>query len=293
MCSLPTNKISTQTFTVKSNIQEISLMEFYEHIIVETDITKKGIQSVKYQNLKKGHIEEKSKKFKKSNGEKYIKKNFLNCVTMIILLDKKINIKFFKNGVFQLTGCKNTNHVIKSITIIRTTLLKIKDHFKFEQGDNDLIVYIRSAMRNIDFDLGYQINRFSFFQYLVNTFKDNDNIVIPDAVGNKMDTKIKIRLTQEEILALPVVKLVFPSKQQTSLSFKDCLELKPESYKTSYKPKEKFVSIFVFQNGKVLLSAADETIQDKYFMWFLSLVDSIEDDIKLVKNEKKTFYINR
>lgn len=281
------NKVSTQTFTVKSNIKEISLLRFYENVVVEIDITKKGIHSVKYQDLKKGHIEEKPKKTKKNIEEKPVKKNFLNCVTMIVFLDKKINIKFFKNGVFQLTGCKNIKHVISSITMIREVLLKIKENFKLEEGDDDLIVYIRSAMRNIDFDLGYQINRFYFFDYLVNAYKDDDNIVIPDAVGNKMDTKIKIRLTEEEILSLPVVKFVFPSRQKTVLSFKDCIDVKPEKTK----PKDKFVSIFIFQNGKVLLSAADETIQDKYFIWFCSLIQNIENDIKLIQNTKKTFYI--
>jgi TATA-box binding protein (TBP) (component of TFIID and TFIIIB) len=285
------NKVSTQTFTVKSNIQEISLLMFYENIVPETDITKKGIHSVKYQAYKKGHIEEKTKKSKKNTEEKPVKKNFLNCVTMVVFVDKKINIKFFKNGVFQLTGCKNVNHVIESITMIRYTLLNIKDHFKFDGGDDDLVVYIRSAMRNIDFDLGYQINRFAFFDYLVNTFKDNNNIVIPDAVGNKMDTKIKIRLTEEEILSLPVVKLVFPSLEKTNLCFRDCIDTTPETNKSCSKPKDKFVSIFIFQNGKVLLSATDETIQSKYFDWFLSLIKPIENDIKLVKNTKPTFYI--
>lgn len=286
------NQVSTQTFTVKSNIQEISLHNFYENIITETDLTKKGILSAKYQSFKKGFIEEKPKKSKKNTGEKPIKKNFLNCVTMIVFIDKKINIKFFKNGVFQLTGCKNINHVIESITIIRNTLFKVKDHFKFDHNSDDLIVYIKSAMRNIDFNLGYQINRFSFFDYLVNTYKNNDNVVIPDAVGNKMDTKIKIRLTQEEILTLPVVKFVFPSRQKTTLCFKDCVDIiEPEKNKTCYKPKDKFVSIFIFQNGKVLLSAADETLQHKYFDWFLALITNIENDIKLVQNAKKTFYI--
>ena len=279
------NQVSTQTFTVKSNIQEISLYEFFENIIIEPDLTKKGIISAKYQSFKKGHIEEKTKKSKKNNSEKTTKKNFLNCVTMVVFIDKKINIKFFKNGVFQLTGCKNIDHVTESITIIRDTLFKVKKHFKFDHSGDDLIVYIKSAMRNIDFDLGYQINRFSFFDYLVNTYKNNDNIVIPDAVGNKMDTKIKIRLTQEEILSLPVVKFTFPFQEKTTLCFKDCLDIiEPGKNKTCYKPKDKFVSIFIFQNGKVLLSAADETIQHKYFDWFLSLITKIKNDIKRKKN---------
>lgn len=290
--SLYPTQVSTQTFTVKSNIQEISLQEFFKNIIIEPDLNKKGIISAKYQSSKKGFIEEKIKKSKKNNSEKPIKKNFLNCVTMVVVIDKKINIKFFKNGVFQLTGCKNIDHVIESITIIRNTLLKIKNRFKFDHGDDDLVVHIKSAMRNVDFDLGYHINRFSFFNYLVNAYKNDNNIVIPDAVGNKMDTKIKIRLTPEEISLLPVVKFTFPAQQKTTLYFKDCVDiLEPEKNKTCYKPKDKFVSIFIFQNGKVLLSAADETIQNKYFGWFLSLITKIKNDIELVQTPKKTFYI--
>lgn len=286
-------QVSTQTFTVKSNIQEISLLKFYDSVVVETDLTKKGIQFVKYQSLKKGFITEKTKKSKKDKGEKPVKKNFLNCVTMVAFVDKAINIKFFKNGVFQLTGCKHVNHAIESITIIRDTLLKITDHFRFDKGNDDLIVYITSAMRNIDFKLGYHINRFYFFDYLVNTYKDDDNIVIPDAVGNKTDTKIKIRLTESDILSLPNIKLVFPSREQT-IYYKDCIdESTKTSQKSASKQKDKFVTITTFQNGKILLSAADETVQSKYLEWFQSLIKNIENIIKLVKEDKHTFYIKK
>ena len=74
--SLYPTQVSTQTFTVKSNIQEISLQEFFKNIIIEPDLNKKGIISAKYQSSKKGYIEEKIKKSKKNNSEKPIKKKF-------------------------------------------------------------------------------------------------------------------------------------------------------------------------------------------------------------------------
>ena len=69
-------QVSTQTFTVKSNIQEISLQKFFENIIIETDLTKKGIFSAKYQSFKKGYIEEKTKKSKKKIAKNPLKKIF-------------------------------------------------------------------------------------------------------------------------------------------------------------------------------------------------------------------------
>ena len=59
------NRVSTQTFTVKSNIQEIFLEHFYRNITTEDGTLTHGIHSAKYKNETKGQKEEKIKKPKK------------------------------------------------------------------------------------------------------------------------------------------------------------------------------------------------------------------------------------
>jgi len=405
--------VSTQTFTVRSNIQNIDLARFYEHIKVEpaepvvikktdmrsclqskivsrqttqctrlrstvirnntkrpsvcnktktktlvTDLDESGVKTkdldnnlphkiiqVKYQTLKKGKEPEsiiRTRKRKNNiptpSSQPVSKRNFLNCITMVVFVGKKINIKLFKNGVFQLTGCKHIQHVISCINIIRSELLNTRkytvyseqqtgqrpaaiedctgqkpteiedcnhklqksdvtsppDCFSFLNNDQDLVVYIKSAMRNIDFDLGFKINRVVFTQRLMELFNDDNNIIVPDAVGNKMDMKIKIRLTTHEIENLPVTKITYPSRKTELISYKQCIDtIEQHNKKLANKFKDKFISIFVFQNGKVLLSAADDTVQEIYYNWFIQVVRTLESEITPQKQERKTFLVNR
>jgi hypothetical protein len=53
------------------------------------------------------------------------------------------------------------------------------------------------------------------------------------------------------------------------------------------------VSISVFQNGKVLLSAMDASIQEKYYDWFTTLISKIEEVIKPPILPKKTFLVGK
>lgn len=302
--------VSTQTFTVRSNIQHIELSKFYNELQPKNpdDIDNQGVAilCVKYQQQKKGLDQQKDLKIRRKRNnstkrEETPKRNFLNCITLIIQVEKRINIKIFKNGVFQLTGCKHINNVKDCLRLILTKLFESNEKmlktetacFQFEQGYNDFIIYIKSAMRNIDFDLGFRINRTQLSKTLAWIYSDNDDVIIPDATGNKMDVKIKIRITREELEALPVTKitnLAYDLKEEVIL-YKDCLHIEADKKKIEAKLKDKFVSISIFQNGKILLSTIDASIQAKYYDWLIELINQIRDDIKQPILPKKTFLI--
>lgn len=311
--------VSTQTFTVRSNIQHIELHKFYDELQPVTpdaspgegknDRREAAIICVKYQQYKKGCDPEKDLKIKRkrstSKEHEAPKRNFLNCITLIIQVEKRINIKIFKNGVFQLTGCKNIDNVKRCLNVILTELSKANDRviavapegslrcFQFEEGSDNFVIYIKSAMRNIDFDLNFKINRTLLTKRLAFIYDDNDDVIIPDAIGNKMDVKIKLRVTREELEHLPVTKitnLTYKDSKEEEILYKNCIHIiEPDKKKLESKLKDKFVSISVFQNGKVLLSAMDTAIQEKYYEWFINLISEIEEDIKLPILPKKTF----
>lgn len=301
--------VSTQTFTVRSNIQHIELHRFYDELKpVDLDSTKgqAAILCVKYQQHKKGCDPEKDLKTKRkrtvAKEKEAPKRNFLNCITLIIQIEKRINIKIFKNGVFQLTGCKDINNVRRCLKLILTELSKANTStkppcFQFEEGFDDFVIYIKSAMRNIDFDLGFKINRALLAKRLSFIYENNDNVIIPDAIGNKMDVKVKLRITREELDHLPITKITNPTHPQPKeevVMYKKCLHIiEPDKKKLEAKMKDKFVSISVFQNGKVLLSAMDASIQEKYYNWFIYLITEIEEDIKPPVLPKKTFLVGK
>lgn len=339
--------VSTQTFTVRSNIQHIELHRFYDELepmdpdsspgevgeTVDGARREAAIICVKFQQHKKGCDPEKDLKTKRkrttSKEQETPKRNFQNCITLIIQIEKRINIKIFKNGVFQLTGCKDIDNVRRCIKLILTELSKVNKRvlaaqpsetdangpeesadlqsvatkgsssacFQFEEGSDDFVIYIKSAMRNIDFDLGFKVNRTLLAKRLTFIYEDDDDVIIPDAIGNKMDVKVKLRITREELEHLPVTKITNPTHnepKEEEILYKNCLHIiEPDKKKLETKLKDKFVSISVFQNGKVLLSAMDASIQEKYYEWFTNLISEIEDDIKPPVLPKKTFLVGK
>jgi len=300
--------VSTQTFTVRSNIQHIELEQFYEQLQPNSNKTEGHILCVKYQQYKKGCDPEKDKKIKRKRTviKETPKRNFLNCITLIIQIEKRINIKIFKNGVFQLTGCKHINNVRRCLKLILTELSKANQNqtspthtptFYFEHGCDEFVIYIKSAMRNIDFDLGFKVNRMLLAARLSSIYEDNDDVIIPDAIGNKMDVKVKVRITREELEHLSITKITnptHPNSKEEQVLYKNCLHIiEPDKKKLEAKMKDKFVSISVFQNGKVLLSAVDTSIQETYYNWFTDLITIIKDDIKPHTLAKKTFLVGK
>lgn len=288
-------KVSTQTYTVKSNIRHIDLATFFTMM----EITDR-ILTVKYQNEKKGDLGLVAKP-KKKRADNKAKRNFLNCVTIVIFAEKRVNVKVFKNGVFQITGCKHLGNVKSCISVLVEEIKRILGFdeacfsFSPESGENEFIFYVKSAMRNIDFDLGFKVDRTRLSEKLISMFIEDDDVIIPDAVGNKMDVKMKLRVSRTDLELVPVVKIVYGSEnfpvEETVVDYKSCVRImeSDSEKKIETKLKNKFVSASIFQNGKVLLSAVDETVQKKYYEWFVDLMKDLESDVKQCTVPKKTF----
>jgi len=275
-------EVSTQTFTVRSNIKNIDLMKFFNHLQLTEQIL-----CIKYKMLQKGECF--SKKHKKLvSTEKNTWKNFLNCITLVVQVEKKVNIKIFKNGVFQLTGCKHVTDVKCSLDLIIRRLSKLSECFSLSLENTEaspFVIYIKSAMRNIDFDLGFKINRTVLSNYL----HHHTIYVVPPLISN-MGVKLKIPIDNLE--TLPITKITYDRKtlepQEEILTYAQYVA---ESDLEQKKNKDKFVSITVFQNGKVLMSAIDKTYQKVYYQWFVDMINTIGTELTNVDLPKKTFKI--
>jgi TATA-box binding protein (TBP) (component of TFIID and TFIIIB) len=110
------------------------------------------------------------------------KKNFFNQVTIVIQLskDKFINIKLFKNGALQLTGCKNIDHFVSAINILSENLKikravydKIKKKIIYRPYVSNIdkvnianIFNFRIRMINSNFYVGFKIDREKLYSIL-------------------------------------------------------------------------------------------------------------------------------
>jgi len=290
---IPFNTIqaSTQTFTVKSNISDMDLELFFQRIpLCKNDEAE--IINMKYKTYRKGSFDQPqsrkraSRKKVVSDDVKPIKqRNFLNCISLVVMAEKKINIKIFKNGVFQITGCRKESDVLHCINLLFEQLRLNLDIFHLREGDTDFIILIKSAMRNIDFSVNYKIDRSILSEYLRVHTKYN----APPLSSTNMGVKMKIPFNIHD---LPITRIVYNKDQQDVqlLFLRDCIDdLEPNKTRQKAKFENKFNNATIFQNGKVLMSCVDETFQRDYYYWVANILIKNKELFQLPEHVKKTF----
>lgn len=246
--------VSTQTFITRSNAATIDLDKLYEKLTI-----RESIIAVSY----------KEKTKEKQPSEPTKKKNFLNCITLKIKLDKIINVKIFNNGVFQMTGCKKLDHARQCSKIIINELHP--DCYTLD-GDN-FIVYIISVMRNVNSELGFRVNR-DDLGYFIDQNTPYKVPPSPDYMG------VKIRIPLTDIDDLKILRVDCKTGDESTVTYRDYFtNIHPDPSRLS---KKHFISISVFQNGKVLMSGVDFEYQVNHYVWFMQLIDKIKPMI-LVK----------
>jgi TATA-box binding protein (TBP) (component of TFIID and TFIIIB) len=218
---LPSNMIiSTISVTGKINCK-INLDNINKYVKLSNDY----IISIKYAG-KFRYLESRKSKAKKKDL-----KCFENQLTMEIRVshNKQINIKLFKNGSFQMTGCKSINdcnivlnklisRLKNKIAIYDSTTNKIVEKPFIEDIDNgnseEVKVYgFKIDMINSNFSVNYLINREILYNILLN---------------NKVNCRYE-----------PCIHA--------------CVNIK---YSIENDPNNKIVSIFVFQSGNIIITGA-------------------------------------
>jgi len=175
-------KVSTNTFIAMTNLN-IDLKKMFEFLPVtdyivipkkrgrkkkidqtdpNIDIKSGSIITMKYENNIKGvDLKEKKTQNKKKNI-----KWFRNSFTVVILIDNKpVNFKICKNGMFQITGCKFEEHAQECIKYIWNYIKDEKNIYTFSRGE-DLETLFIPAMRNIDFSIGFFVDREKLAKYM-------------------------------------------------------------------------------------------------------------------------------
>lgn len=214
--------IATMTITCKLNINF-----FVENIAKYIDINNECIfELIHGKDIhRKAILKNKSKKSKKKNF-------FFNQVTLKIKtnIDKEMNIKLFKNGSIQMTGCKSVDGVIEGLELLFTQLRKqkyvyntVKKNITFKPFINDVnmleiknIYDINIAMINSSFKIGFKIDR----------------------------TKLYNIMSSENI------NVIYDSMRHAGVNI-------------SYKYNNKITSILIFESGSIVITGARDCEQIK------------------------------
>lgn len=296
-------EVSTKTFTATTNLQ-INIKELFEYLPV-TPYTvipkkrgrkKKGQETAINQNIKWGSIitlkcEGKLKGVelktqKQKNGRK--QKWFRNSITIIIILDKPINFKVCRNGTFQMTGCKNSNHALECIKVTWDLIKNGNNLYNFTRGDKLECLFIPS-MRNIDFSVGFKIDREKLNKFMCE--QKEFHCLLETSFGYT-GVNVKIPL-EKNIETMKIIKLYETNNNwiQEAGTYKDYLDILPEKDQKHKLNAQRYNTFLVFHSGKIIMSGLTSEFMEDVFYYFINTIVKSRDKIeeKLDKIEEKLF----
>ena len=294
-------KVSTKTFTANTNLNiQIDLLfeklpitsyivtpkkrgrkKKCEQIDQNKSIKQGSIVTVKYENEIRG-VELKPKKSK--TGKK--KKWFRNSITVVIILDKPINFKVCRNGTFQMTGCKTHEHADLCVKYIWEYIKEFEDIYTFTSGSNLEAIFIPS-MRNIDFSLGFIVDREKLNLYMCT--QKEFHCLLETSFGYT-GVNIKIPL-DKDINTMKVKKICEKNGEWIEhwTTFQEYLEILTPKEKDVKLQSDRHNTFLVFHSGKVIMSGLTAEFMKDVYYYFLSIIrasfDKIEERLVLADED--------
>lgn len=286
-------KVSTKTFTATTNLT-IEIDKLYQILPVTPYIVipkKRGrkkkceqvdpnkdtpygsIVTIKYENEIRG-VELKVKKTK--SGKK--KKWFRNSITIVIIFDKPINYKVCRNGTLQMTGCKTHEHAENCLKFLWEYIKDDKSIYSFSKGTKLEALFVPS-MRNIDFSLGFIVDREKLNNYMCKQKKFH---CLLEASFGYTGVNIKFPLT-EDIRTMKVCKLSYEKDETWKrewTTYSEYLDmLTPKEQQTKLRA-DRYNTFLVFHSGKVIMSGLTSEFMREVYNCFLNIISAAYDKIE-------------
>lgn len=278
--------VSTKTFIVMTNMT-LDIKKLYEFLPITEYVVvpkrrgrkKKNIIADPNRNIPDGSIITvdlannvrgvclKKKKKKDGKSTDY----FRNSVTIVMVMDgKKINFKISNNGKFQMTGVKKDEHAENCVKAIWKYIKDTKDIYTLADKQTFRAIFI-PAMRNIDFSLGFVLDREKLDEYF-NTFTEYCSL-LETSIGYT-GVNIKIPVTKP-ITDLQIKELVYKRRfwlKPKMIPYQVYLDtLKPKEQQKKL-DKDRFNTFLVFHSGKVIMSSMCEDFARDTYYEFLNII---------------------
>ena len=235
-----------------------------------------SIITLKYQGNLRG-VDLKGGKKSKNSGQGY----FRNSLTVVMLIDNKtINFKISDNGKFQITGCKNDNH---AFAMIQKFYQIIKDSCQESYTlEGDFYAVFLTVMTNIDFNLGFQINRENLDKW-INTRTSYNSLLETSFGYTGVNIKIPFNMPRD----LYLKKLTFISEsnewKETRLGYTGYLDLLADKERRKEINKSRYNTFLVFHSGNCIFSSMHRDYMKSYYDEFLGIIrncrPSIEENV--------------
>lgn len=211
-----------------------------------------NIVTLKYKEVHRGVLL-KTRKKSKNNA-------FGNSLIIVMkVYGKLINIKCCNNGRIQITGAKSIHHAIEFFVWLKRyaqRLLLINGPL--------LQVYCCTMMTNVNFSIGYHVDRIKLRDYINNKTPFHAHFEPCSEY-----TGVTIQIVPTGVDTIPVDILTFLPEQEypviSSISLEEYVKGLPEYESNRENLKEHHVKFFVFQSGKILMTGTHEQCMIKAF----------------------------
>lgn len=275
--------VSTKTFIVMTNItididRLFAFLPITEYVIIpkkrgrkkkvavedpNKDIPDGSIITIELANKVRGTLTK--KKRRKDNTPKNY---FRNSVTIVMIMGgKKINFKVSRNGKFQMTGCKQDEHAENCVKQIWEY---IKDTDIYVKGDEPFYAIFEPAMRNIDFSLGFTLDREKLDEFFN---RHTDYFSLLETSIGYTGVNIKLRTTRD-ILSLKLKEIVHDGKWKKPIyvPYKKYLDNLAPKDRQKKLEKERYSSFLIFSSGRAIHSMqCAETGRNEYYT-FINII---------------------
>ena len=227
------------------------------------DIPDGSIVTLEFETLLRGV---KIKKKKKTGGRINF---FRNSTTVVMMINNKIiNFKISGNGKFQMTGCKYEEH---AELCMHYMWLYIKDTDYYKCVDENLTVMFVPSMRNIDFDIGYTINREALDHY-INTQTEYRSLLETSAGYTGVNIKLPF---SQSILNIRINQKTWIDGKftdKTIVPYSKYIDTENEKDRNKKLKKKRYTTFLVFYSGKIIMSTISQDFGAKPFHDFVNIL---------------------
>jgi TATA-box binding protein (TBP) (component of TFIID and TFIIIB) len=209
---------------------------------------------------------------------------FRNSITVIMKIETKfINFKLSQNGKFQITGCKTQLHAEMCVKYMWNYMNEIDQVYTIKKGENPYVIF-NTVMTNIDFNLGFLVNRENLDKY-INKHTDYNSLLETSFGYTGVNIKIPLKIPEN----LKLKKLILNDNKdwiEGEIFYKDYVNSLEKVDKNKEKVKKRWNTFLVFQSGNVIYSCMNkDCFMKETYEEFLSIVK----DCRMFIEEKITF----
>jgi len=200
------------------------------------------------------------------------RKYFRNALSVVMKVKQKlVNFKLSKNGKFQMTGVKTNEHAILCVKFLWQHILNINNHTLYTLEGDLLKVILKVVMTNVDFSVGFLINRSNLDIYF-NSNTDYNSLLETSFGYTGVNIKFPVKVNPYKKLPEFILNIKTGEWNEHSISYLEYFTNLSDTEQKKEKNKQRYNTFLVFHSGNVIMSGTMKEHMEPYYYNFLEII---------------------